>query len=43
MTLEQVTNAIKAVFAILKKMRIHTYPLERALDLAECITRDFDG
>lgn len=43
MTLEQITNAIKAIFAILKKMRLHAYPLERALDFSECITRDFDS
>jgi dynein heavy chain 1 len=43
MTLDQIINAIKSIFVALKKLRLHAYPLERALDLAECITRDFDG
>jgi hypothetical protein len=43
MTLEQIINSIKSIFAALKKLRLHNYPLERALDFAECITRDFDS
>lgn len=44
LTLEQIINAIKGIFAVLKKMRyIGNYPLERALDLSESIARDFDS
>jgi len=45
LTLEQIITAIKAIFAILKKMRYlaSTYPLDRTLDLSECIARDFDA
>jgi dynein heavy chain 1, cytosolic len=44
LTLEQISNAIKAVFAVLKKMRYqNSYPLDRALSLSEAIARDFDA
>lgn len=43
LSLDQINAAIKAIFAVFKKMRhLGSYPLERALDLAESISRDFD-
>ena len=45
LTLDQIITAIKATFAVLKKMRFlaSNYPLDRTLDLSECIARDFDA
>ena len=48
-TLKQMASAVKSIFAILSRVRTFNhyeasqYNPERAIDLAECIARDFDG
>ena len=43
LTIEQITVAIKKVFMTLKRVRqTNLYSLPRAIELAECIARDFD-
>lgn len=48
MNLKQMMAAVKSIFSILSRVRTfnhyeqNQYNLERAIDLAECIARDFD-
>jgi len=43
LTLEQIETAIKKIFTALKRVRqLGSYPLDRAINLAEVIARDFD-
>lgn len=46
MNVQQITAAVKSIFGVLGRVRTvynQEYNLDRAIDLTECIARDFDN